>query len=156
MRTIEDAFSRIDYKGDPLARVHFTSPAMSRKIKRVKQGEEFGWNGQRRLDPKRPSPTIVASTGVLHAHPKANRQLTVREVAELFDMPMNWKFVGSPRTMISCMGDAVPIKLGIAVGYALMGKTLRKSGMEIAKFNLDIKKGSWSVDELDLGAQKIL
>jgi DNA (cytosine-5)-methyltransferase 1 len=126
MRTVEEAFSRIDYKSDPLANVHFTSPQMAKKISKIKPGQEFGWNGQKRLDPKRPSPTIVASTGVLHAHPRANRHLTVREVAELFDLPKNWKFVGSPRTMVSCMGDAVPIKLGIAVGYALMGKVLRK------------------------------
>ncbi len=128
MRTVEEAFSRIDYKNDPLARTHFTSPAMSKKIKRLKPGEEFGWNGQRRLHPKRPSPTIVAATGILHAHPRANRQLTVREVAELFDVPQNWKFVGSPRRMVSCLGDAVPIKLGTAIGLALMGKVLRKSG----------------------------
>lgn len=149
MRTIEDAFSRIDYKNDPLARTHFTSPAMSRKIKRVKPGEEFGWNGQRRLDPKRPSPTIVATTGILHAHPRANRQLTVREVAELFDVPQDWKFVGSPRRIVSCLGDAVPIRLGVAVGYALLGKVLRKSSAGIARFELDLEKQSWSVEETD-------
>lgn len=148
MRTIEEAFSRIDYKNDPLARTHFTSPAMSRKIKRVKPGEEFGWNGQRRLDPKRPSPTIVATTGILHAHPRANRQLTVREVAELFDIPSNWKFVGSPRRIVSCLGDAVPIRLGVAVGYALLGKVLRKSSPGIENFEFDLEKQSWSVEEM--------
>lgn len=147
LRTIEEAFSRIDYKNDPLARTHFTSPGMSRKIKRVKPGEEFGWNGQRRLDPKRPSPTIVATTGILHAHPKANRQLTVREVAELFDVPQNWKFVGSPRRIVSCLGDAVPIRLGIAIGYALLGKVLRKSAPGIAQFEMDLEKRAWTVGE---------
>lgn len=156
MRTVQDAFSRIDYKNDPLARTHFTSPAMAKKIKRTKPGEEFGWNGQRRLDPKRPSPTITASTGVLHAHPKSNRQLTVREVAELFDVPPNWKFVGSPRRMISCMGDAVPIKLGIAIGYALLGKVLRKSSSEIACYEYDPKNQDWIVGELDLDCAQLL
>jgi site-specific DNA-cytosine methylase len=126
MRTVEEAFSQIDYQKDPLARTHYTTPKMPGKIRRARVWEPFGFNNQRRLDPKRPSPTIVATPEALHAHPRADRYLTVREVAELFDLPKNWKFVGSPRTMVSCMGDAVPIKLGIAVGYALMGKVLRK------------------------------
>lgn len=137
MRTVGEAFSRIDYKKDPYATLHFTTPKLVRKIKGLKQGEVFGWNNQRRLDSKRPSPTILAGTGALHAHPTSNRQLTVREVAELFDVPDNWKFVGSPRTMVSCLGDSVPIKLGTAIGYALMGKVLRKSGEGIMFIDME-------------------
>jgi site-specific DNA-cytosine methylase len=120
-----------------MARTHCTSPKIARKLKTVKPGEEFGWNGQRRLDPKRPAPTITASVSVLHGHPRADRQLTVREVAELFDVPHDWKFYGVPRRIISCLGDAVPIKLGIAIGYALMGKVLRKAGEGILTLDVD-------------------
>ncbi|MEI7055628.1 DNA cytosine methyltransferase [Nocardioides sp. CCNWLW239] len=85
-----------------------------------------------RLDPDKPSTTIRAGGGYgpkgdhlagFHPpiHPWQPRQLTVREAARLQSFPDDWAFKGSKTAQGRQVGNAVPVKLGEAIGRHVVG-----------------------------------
>ena len=85
------------------------------------------WNGTRahkwrRLDPRRPSYTILAQ---MHRdlsewiHPEYNRWITVREAARLQSFHDGFRFCGSEYQQLKQVGNAVPPLLALAVARAL-------------------------------------
>ncbi len=85
-----------------------------------------------RLDPDKPSTTIRAGGGYgpkgdhlagFHPpiHPWQPRQLTVREAARLQSFPDDWVFKGSKTAQGRQVGNAVPVKLGEAIGRHVVG-----------------------------------
>ncbi len=71
------------------------------------------FTGHRRMNPKQPSPTILArgngGGGVCALpHPANHRRLTVRESAILQSFPMNFAFTGKLMSMYRQIGNAVP------------------------------------------------
>ena len=64
-----------------------------------------------RLDPERPSPTILGDTGCTTAglvHPWEIRQLAIAEVKALASFPDGFQFVGSYRAKWARIGNSVP------------------------------------------------
>ena len=65
-----------------------------------------------RLDPTRPSKTVIAGGtnggGRSHLHPEIPRTLSVRECARLQTFPNDYKFVGSIARQFTQVGNAVP------------------------------------------------
>ncbi len=65
-----------------------------------------------RLDPMRPSKTVIAGGtrggGRSHLHPEIPRTLTVRECARLQTFPDDFEFVGSIARQFTQVGNAVP------------------------------------------------
>ncbi|MDD9808999.1 MAG: DNA cytosine methyltransferase, partial [Thaumarchaeota archaeon] len=51
--------------------------------------------------------------------PDETRPLTVREYARIQTFPDTWKFEGSMHSQYRQIGNAVPIKLAIALGRSL-------------------------------------
>ena len=98
------------------------------------------WNGTRahkwrRLDPRRPSYTILAQ---MHRdlsewiHPEYNRWITVREAARLQSFHDGFRFCGSEFQQLKQVGNAVPPLLALAVARAL-GRLLSIVDRESAK-----------------------
>lgn len=112
------------------------SPSTIEKIKKVPVGKKlsniektFG-STYRRLDPKKPSPTVTRSGYRDFIHPYEDRMLTVRELACLQTFPLDWEFVGvrldsysskriTTMTQFGQVGNAVPPMLAFAVAKEL-------------------------------------
>lgn len=77
----------------------------------------------RRLSFSKPSPTLVTNPTMPAtdlAHPIENRPLSVEEYASIQEFPNDWKICGSILDQYKQIGNAVPIKLGEAIGRALI------------------------------------
>lgn len=87
-------------------------------------------NGHRHLDVfgrlwwNRPAGTLTAMfdnfTRGRFAHPKENRNITGREGARLQSFPDSFRFLGPKKDVAKQIGNAVPPRLGQAVGEALI------------------------------------
>ena len=71
-----------------------------------------------RLDRQRPSPTIMTQA-TSYVHPTENRYLTAREAAVIQSFPNDFKFIGNRTAVWRQIGNAVPPRLGMALGLAL-------------------------------------
>ena len=77
----------------------------------------------RRLSFKRPSPTLVTNPAMPATdlgHPIEDRPLSVEEYACIQEFPSDWKICGAILDQYKQIGNAVPIKLGEAIGKALI------------------------------------
>ncbi len=87
---------------------------------RIRPGEDV--TQRIRLDPDRPSPTVIAG-GIrpqfLFAHPFQNRGLTVRERAQLQSFPDTFVFEGGMAQGRVLTGNAVPPLLAEALAGAI-------------------------------------
>lgn len=79
-----------------------------------------------RLDRKKPSPTIMTHRYTYY-HPTENRGLTQREAAALQSFPSDFIFMGPLSSQWRQIGNAVPPKLGLALGEAIMEMYIQKS-----------------------------
>ncbi len=76
----------------------------------------------KRLDPNRPSHTLVAHLGVdtySHIHPFESRGISVREAARLQSFPDDYLFWGNMGDSFKQIGNAVPPLLSLAVARVL-------------------------------------
>lgn len=78
----------------------------------------------------------IAKDGYWYIHPEQNRTLTVREAARIQTFPDWFRFAGPPSSAFKQIGNAVPPRLGYAVGTAVMkalemGPSRRPSTEEI-------------------------
>lgn len=112
------------------------APSTLEKIKLVPIGKKlsdikktFG-STYRRLDPKKPSPTVTRSGYRDFIHPHENRMLTVRELACLQTFPVDYEIKGvrldsysskrkTTMTQFGQVGNAVPAVLANAVATAI-------------------------------------
>jgi DNA (cytosine-5)-methyltransferase 1 len=78
----------------------------------LKFGERDPKTRINKLDPKRPSYTIIVGSdkggGKGHVHPFSPREVTPRESARLQTFPDWWEFYGKGRHVIRQVGNAVP------------------------------------------------
>lgn len=77
----------------------------------------------RRLKFDEPSPTLVTSPtmpATLLCHPTQLRPLSIEEYARIQQFPDSWTFNGPLETIYKQIGNAVPVRLGQAVGQQIM------------------------------------
>ena len=77
-----------------------------------------------RLAPDRPASTITARfdsfTRGRFAHPRDDRNITLREGARLQSFPDSFQFVGNQEEIAAQIGNAIPPKLALALARALL------------------------------------
>lgn len=77
-----------------------------------------------RLDPTRPSKTVIAGGtkggGRSHLHPEVPRTLSVRECARLQTFPDDYVFCGSTARQFTQVGNAVPPVLAARIGLSIL------------------------------------
>jgi len=90
----------------------------------MKFGERDSSTRINRLDPNRPSYTIIvgsdAGGGKGHVHPYEGREVTPRESARMQCFPDWYWFSGTSRHPIRQIGNAVPSLLGAVVGQRIL------------------------------------
>lgn len=77
----------------------------------------------KRLDYESVSRTItahIAKDGYWYIHPEQNRTITVREAARIQTFPDHFRFAGTPTAAFKQIGNAVPPRLGEAIGGAVI------------------------------------
>lgn len=83
-----------------------------------------GHLGHRRINPNEPAPTVTGrgdergGVVVLH-HPNNHRRMSVRELATVQSFPGHFVFEGSRTSAYRQVANAVPPKLGLAIGKIL-------------------------------------
>ncbi len=114
--------------GSDSVKNHFTTKTTEKalaRFKKIKQGKNFHSlsiedkdtysKPERtqntiylRLDPNKPSGTVVNVRKSMWIHPLKDRAITVREAARLQSFPDNFEFVGSKDSQYQQVGNAVP------------------------------------------------
>ena len=73
-----------------------------------------------RLDPSKPSGTVVNVRKSMWIHPELDRAITVREAARLQSFPDRFKFVGSKDSQYQQVGNAVPPLLAEGIAQKVL------------------------------------
>lgn len=94
------------------------SEKVKRKIARIKPGG--GPLSYRKLDPEKPSKTLISGHRAPPAHPYEPRSLTVREVARLQGFPDTFRIYGKFGTQMEQVTNAVPPSIGEAALSAIL------------------------------------
>lgn len=93
------------------------------RYSRLKPGERDKLGRVDRLDPFKPSKTVVAGGlkggGRSHLHPFSPRTISVRECARLQTFPDNYEFIGTPARQFTQVGNAVPPMLAYHFALAI-------------------------------------
>lgn len=77
----------------------------------------------RRIGWDEPSLTLTCSPAqkqTERCHPDETRPFTVREYARIQTFPDNWQFSGSVAQQYKQIGNAVPVNLGVEIGYSVV------------------------------------
>lgn len=74
----------------------------------------------RRLNPKKPSDTVVNVRKSMWIHPNLDRAVSAREAARLQSFPDTYKFYGTKDAVYQQIGNAVPPLLGRAVAETVL------------------------------------
>ncbi len=108
--------------------------SLSEQDQRKAMGEAYNSGGGktgffRRLSYDEPSPTLVTSPtqkSTILCHPEKTRPLSTLEYARIQDFPRGWSIRGNTTEVYRQIGNAVPVRLGRAIGQALLS-TMSKS-----------------------------
>lgn len=126
-RTVAQALKGLPSIGYPGSHNHVGRNHSERIVERyqsLKHGERDPKTRINRLDPTRPSYTIIvgsdAGGGKGHVHPVEPREVTPRESARMQCFPDWYWFSGTSRHPIRQIGNAVPTMLAAAVGKAIL------------------------------------
>lgn len=141
-RTVGDALRGLPPLGEKLSnhvgRVH--SERIIDRYRNLKHGERDSKTRINKLNPKRPSYTIIVGSdkggGKGHVHPIEPREVSPRESARMQTFPDWWAFSGTSRHPIRQVGNAVPPLLAAVIGREIMQHLFngpRRSLLEMAK-----------------------
>lgn len=131
-RTVKDAFNKIPPLGTKLAnhtsRDH--SPRIVERYKALLHGERDSKTRINKLDPNRPSYTIIVGSdkggGKGHVHPVEPREVSPRESARIQTFPDWWEFSGTSRHPIRQVGNAVPPILAAVIGREIVHQVFKR------------------------------
>lgn len=146
-RTLREAIGGLDPKGHnyvdfPQDRLYYLRMLkegqnwkdLPEKHQKKAMGNSYNLGGgktgfYRRLAFDKPSPTLVthpAMPATDLAHPVEDRPLSVEEYRRIQEFPGGWKICGSIQEQYRQIGNAVPIKLGEAIGRTILAHMRRE------------------------------
>tara|TARA_B100001964_G_scaffold241577_1_gene314323 strand:+ start:263 stop:1507 length:1245 start_codon:yes stop_codon:yes gene_type:complete len=121
-KTVKDAISYLENENNNNEINHIISnhsEKMRKKIKETAIGtslyKSYG-DSFHKCDPNKPSRTVKENHGGVFLHYSNSRCMTPRELAELQSFPKDFIFKGSKSDILKQIGNAVPVKLGKAIG----------------------------------------
>jgi DNA (cytosine-5)-methyltransferase 1 len=140
-RTLHDAIADIQGEGGPCAK--FSSNiikylkyipeggnwrSLPKRLVKEAMGGAFESGGGkvgffRKLSFSEPAPTLVTSPiqkATILCHPRENRPLSIHEYARIQGFPDTWEIKGNIAECYRQIGNAVPLKLGGAIGQMLL------------------------------------
>lgn len=85
----------------------------------------------------------IAKDGYWYIHPEQNRTLTIREAARIQTFPDWYRFAGPPSAAFRQIGNAVPPRLGMAVGAAVIDALERKTESRPTSGQIADSLASW-------------
>jgi DNA (cytosine-5)-methyltransferase 1 len=85
----------------------------------------------------------IAKDGYWYIHPEQNRTITVREAARLQTFPDDFRFAGSPSAAFRQIGNAVPPRLGLAVGKAVLEALDSEGEAPASSETISLTLASW-------------
>ena len=109
----------------------------------------------KRLEFDRLSRTItahIAKDGYWYIHPEQNRTLTVREAARIQTFPDNFRFAGTPTAAFRQIGNAVPPRLGFAIGGAVRDALEHPEQALPTRETISIELASWWRQPMKVGS----
>ena len=120
--TVKDAIGYLQNKTEDEKINHIFNNHTEKMIEKIKDtpiGESlyktYG-DSFHKCDPNKPSRTVKENHGGVFLHYKEPRCMTPRELAELQSFPKDFIFKGSKSNILKQIGNAVPVKLGEAIG----------------------------------------
>lgn len=114
----------------------------------------------RRISFKRPSPTLVTNPAMPATdlcHPTEDRPISVEEYAAIQEFPKGWKICGPILEQYKQIGNAVPIRLGMAIAKRIIAdrkgeRYIPPKGYSYSRYkNTNEKK--WRI-QMDLALEK--
>src|SRR5699024_8465142 len=100
----------------------------------------------KRLSGDKVSRTItahIAKDGYWYIHPEQNRTLTIREAARIQTFPDWFRFAGPPSAAFRQIGNAVPPRLGIAIGSAVLDALTAESSTRPPSEQIGTTLAAW-------------
>ena len=127
-------------KGSTTVKNHITTRTTDKaleRFKKIKQGKNFHSLGLEdkdtyskpertqntiylRLDPSKPSGTVVNVRKSMWIHPTLDRAITIREAARLQSFPDSFEFIGTKDSQYQQVGNAVPPLLAKGIATTLL------------------------------------
>lgn len=75
----------------------------------------------------------IAKDGYWYIHPEQHRTLSIREAARVQTFPDDFRFAGTQTHRYQQIGNAVPVRLGRAVGEAVLNALATEGGPELER-----------------------
>ncbi|TDC52008.1 DNA (cytosine-5-)-methyltransferase [Jiangella ureilytica] len=85
----------------------------------------------------------IAKDGYGFIHPEQNRTLTVREAARIQTFPDRFRFAGPPSAAFKQIGNAVPPRLGLAIGAAVVSALQGEQSARPSSEEVGNKLATW-------------